>query len=142
MKSFEVGGHWPLWRGWKNRMTMQNRHKSNAKKTKNKQTYTGPWFQNTIRITFCRTKTFPERVIYQTAIVMYKLINKICQDLRITLHTNLKFVTEIQDLIAQFNYISQSNCEFFRKSIMYTGNVIWNSLPLNVNNASSVNSFK
>jgi len=19
-KSFEVGGHWPLWRGWKNRM--------------------------------------------------------------------------------------------------------------------------
>ena len=31
-KSFEVGGHWPLWRGWKNRMTTQNRHKSNAKK--------------------------------------------------------------------------------------------------------------
>jgi len=22
-KSFEVGGHWPLWRGWKNRMTTQ-----------------------------------------------------------------------------------------------------------------------
>jgi len=20
-KSFEVGGHWPLWRGWKNRIT-------------------------------------------------------------------------------------------------------------------------
>ena len=35
-KSFEVGGHWPLWWGWKNRMTTQNRHKSNAKKrTKN-----------------------------------------------------------------------------------------------------------
>ena len=32
---FEVGGHWPLWRGLKNRMTMQNRQKSNAKnKTK------------------------------------------------------------------------------------------------------------
>ena len=31
-KSFEVGGHWPLWRGWKNRMTTQNRQKSNAKK--------------------------------------------------------------------------------------------------------------
>ena len=24
-KSFEVGGHWPLWRGWKKRMTTQNR---------------------------------------------------------------------------------------------------------------------
>ena len=31
-KSFEVRGHWPLWRGWKNRMTTQNRQKSNAKK--------------------------------------------------------------------------------------------------------------
>ena len=24
-KSFDVGGHWPLWRGLKNRMTTQNR---------------------------------------------------------------------------------------------------------------------
>jgi len=31
-KSFEVGGHWPLWRGWKKRMTMQNWQKSNSKK--------------------------------------------------------------------------------------------------------------
>ena len=31
-KSFEVGGHWPLWRGLNNRMTTQNRQKSNAKK--------------------------------------------------------------------------------------------------------------
>ena len=35
-KSFEVGGHWPLWRGWKKRMTMQNRQKSNAKKNTKK----------------------------------------------------------------------------------------------------------
>ena len=33
-KSFEVGGHWPLWRGWKKRMAMQNRQKSNAKRKK------------------------------------------------------------------------------------------------------------
>jgi len=32
-KSFEVGGHWPFWRGWKKRMTTQNRQKSNAKIT-------------------------------------------------------------------------------------------------------------
>ena len=32
INSFEVGGHWPLWRGWKNRLTTQNRQKSNAKK--------------------------------------------------------------------------------------------------------------
>jgi len=34
-KSYEVGGHWPLWRGWKKRMTTQNQQKSNAKKQKN-----------------------------------------------------------------------------------------------------------
>jgi len=28
-KSFEVGGQWSLWRGWKKRMTTQNRPKSN-----------------------------------------------------------------------------------------------------------------
>jgi len=32
-KSFEVGGHWALWQGWKKRMTMQNRQKLNAKTT-------------------------------------------------------------------------------------------------------------
>jgi len=29
-KYFKVGDHWPLWRGWKKRMTTQNRQKSNA----------------------------------------------------------------------------------------------------------------
>jgi len=33
-KSFEVGGHWLLWWGWKKWMTTQNRQKSNAKKKK------------------------------------------------------------------------------------------------------------
>ena len=33
-KSFKVGGHLPLWRGWKNRMAMENRQKSNAEKNK------------------------------------------------------------------------------------------------------------
>ena len=31
-KSFEVGGHWLLWRGWKKRMTTRKRQKSNAYK--------------------------------------------------------------------------------------------------------------
>ena len=34
-KSFEVGGHWPLWREWKKRMTTQNRQKANAKTKQN-----------------------------------------------------------------------------------------------------------
>jgi len=31
-KSFEVGGDWPLWLGWKKWMTTPNRQKSNTKK--------------------------------------------------------------------------------------------------------------
>ena len=42
-KSFEVGGHWPLWRGWKNRMTTQNRQKSNAKKKLQKKILGADW---------------------------------------------------------------------------------------------------
>mgnify|MGYP007091311197 CR=1 FL=1 len=38
-KSFEVGGHWPLLRGWKHRMTTQNRQKSNAKKRERKKLF-------------------------------------------------------------------------------------------------------
>ena len=33
-KPFEVGVHWLLWRGWKTRMTTQNRQKSNANQKK------------------------------------------------------------------------------------------------------------
>ena len=35
-KSFEVGRHWPLWRGGKKQMTTQNQQKVNAKKKKKK----------------------------------------------------------------------------------------------------------
>ena len=31
---------------------------------------------------------------------------------------------------------------FFRNSFMYSGAAIWNSLPLHVKNATSVNTFK
>ena len=43
-KSFEVGGHWPLWRGWKNRVTTQNRQKSNAKNNNKKNNFDKVYF--------------------------------------------------------------------------------------------------
>ena len=46
-KSFEVGGHWPLWRGWKNRMTTQNQHKSIPKKQQPKKT------PNRLNVEYC-----------------------------------------------------------------------------------------
>ena len=53
-KSFEDGGHWPLLRGWKKRMTKQNRQKSKAKKNK-KSLSTGFVFQEHTWIN-CSTK--------------------------------------------------------------------------------------
>ena len=35
-----------------------------------------------------------------------------------------------------------THCELFRKSFMYSGAVIWNSLPIHVKNATSINTFK
>ena len=39
-------------------------------------------------------------------------------------------------------YTPKPNCELFRKSFMYSGAAIWNYLPLQVINATSVNTFK
>ena len=39
-------------------------------------------------------------------------------------------------------YTPKPNCELFHKSFMYSGAAIWNSLPLHVKNAISVNTFK
>ena len=39
-------------------------------------------------------------------------------------------------------YTPKLNCELFGKSFMYSGAAIWNSLPLHVKNATSVNTFK
>ena len=60
-KSFEVGGHWPLWREWKNRMTMQNRQKSNAKKNnKTNKTVNYPMlYCNT-----CETSYWVSHIVY------------------------------------------------------------------------------
>ena len=50
---------------------------------------------------------------------------------------------DILDLLTVTNYIHQNlTAKFFRKSFMYSGAAIWNSLPLHVTNATSVNTFK
>jgi len=55
-------------------------------------------------------------------------------------HILLTYHVEILDLLTVTNYIRQ-NCELFRKSFMYSGIAIWNSLPIHVKNATSVNTF-
>ena len=39
-------------------------------------------------------------------------------------------------------YRSKPNCEMFKKSLQYSGSLVWNSLPLFVKEATSLNVFK
>ena len=76
---------------------------------------------------------------------MYRIINNVCPDY---LKTN--YVSHTSDISCRDTrftncnqlYTPKPNCELFRKSFMYSGAAIWNSLPLHVKNATSVNTFK
>ena len=89
-------------------------------------------------------QTFPERVTYQKAILMYKKINNICPDY---LKNYISYTYDISCRDTRSTncnqlYTPKPNCELFRKSFMYSGAAIWNYLPLHVKNATSVNTFK
>ena len=94
--------------------------------------------------TYLNWTTFPERVLYQKAIVMYKIVNNICPDY---LKIHIAYTSEFNSrdtrssTSVQF-YIPKPNCELLRRSFMYSGAAIWNSLPCDVKAAISTNSFK
>ena len=89
-------------------------------------------------------QTFSEIFTYQKAIFMYRIINNICPDY---LKNYVSYTSDIQcrdTKSANCNQLNtlKPNIELFRKSFMYSGAAIWNSLPLHVKNATSVNTFK
>ena len=88
--------------------------------------------------------TFPERVVFQKAVLLYKIFNGLAPDYLNDMFTpttdvhsrNLRSVSDFQ------LYCPRPNTEFFRKSLSYSGTVIWNKLPIHVKNATSVAAFK
>jgi len=104
---------------------------------------------------------FQERVIYQKVMLLYITINNICpaylkkntmSHILLTYHVDildllsitnilLTYHVDILDLLSITNYIRQ-NLTANRKSCMYLGAAIWNSLTLHVKNATSANTFK
>ena len=54
-------------------------------------------------------------------------------------HILLTYHVDILDLLTVTNYIRQN---LTTNLFMYSGAAIWNSLPLHVKNATSVNTFK
>ena len=88
--------------------------------------------------------TFPERVTFQKAVLVYKIINDLSPEYLKNIFT---FTSNIHDRTlrssSQFQlYSPRPNTELFRKSFLYSGSSIWNSLPFHVKNASSVFQFK
>jgi len=76
-------------------------------------------------------QTFPERVTYQKAILMYRTITNICPDyLKQTMSHILLTYQDTRSTNCNQLYTPKHNCKLFRKSFMYSGAAIWNSLPL------------
>ena len=75
---------------------------------------------------------------------MYRIINNICPDY---LKKHVSYTSDISCRDTRSTncnrlYTPKLNCELFRKSVMYSGAAIWNSLRLHVKNATKVNTFK
>jgi len=71
---------------------------------------------------------------------MYRIINNICPD-----HLKKNYVSYTSDVSSRDTRSTNCNQLYTQKpnfSFMYFGAVIWNSLPLHVKNATSVNTFK
>ena len=87
-------------------------------------------------------QTFPPKL--QKAILMYWIINNICPKLKkkYVSYTSDKSCRDTRSTKCNQLYKQNHNCELFRKSFMYSGAAIGNSLPLHVKHATSVNTFK
>ena len=75
---------------------------------------------------------------------MYRIINNICPDY---LKNSVSYTSDISCRHTRSTncnqlYTPKPNCELFRKSFMYSGAAIWNSLPQHAKNATSVNTLK
>ena len=87
---------------------------------------------------------FPERVVYQKAILMYKVMHNLTPPYL----TNIfKFSSELHDRSLRSTsenllYVPKPNIELYRNSLAYSGSKIWNSIPEYIRNATSLQQFR
>ena len=90
--------------------------------------------------------SFDESVFLQKAKTMYKIANKIAPKYLIDLfqirNTYANSTTSNLRSVSNRNFIiPKPNINLFKNSISYSGTIIWNSIPLEIKNADSINSF-
>ena len=88
--------------------------------------------------------TFPERVKFRKAVMMFKTMNNLNPPY---IKNLFKFTNEIHDRCLRsasdnLHYIPKPKCELDRNSLAYSGSKIWNSIPEDVKNSDSVAIFK
>lgn len=88
--------------------------------------------------------TFPDRVNYQKAILVYKIMH----DLTPSYLQNLfQFTSEIhtrtlRSTAENLLYIPKPNCEIYRNTLAYSGSKIWNAIPESIKVSNSLPQFK
>jgi len=87
--------------------------------------------------------SFPERVVYHKALQMYKTIHSDAPDY---LTISFTFTSEIHTRLLRSSstyhlYIPRPRHELFRHSLTFSGASVWNSLPVNIQNANHIAMF-
>ena len=87
---------------------------------------------------------FLERVKFQKAIMMFKSMNNLAPPYigQLFQHTNEIHNRSLRSTAEDLLYVPKPKCETFRNSLAYSGAKIWNSLPVNVKSAKSIEQFK
>ena len=91
-----------------------------------------------------RWMTFQERIKYKKAILVYKSLNNVCPEYLQTKFTHLQ-TNSCQTLRSVENNeltVPTPRLEFYRKSLCYSGPIIWNTIPKYVRLSTSIETFK
>ena len=89
--------------------------------------------------------SFSERVFLQKAKVMYKVPNNIAPEYLTNLfkmrELNSNSTLNLRSVSNKHFLIPQPKINLFKNSLSYSGALVWNSIPLNKNNSTTLNFF-
>lgn len=91
-----------------------------------------------------RWMTFPERVNYQKAILVYKIMHNLTPSYLQTLFqfTNEVHTRNLRSTAENLLYVPKPNYEIYRNTLAYSGSKIWNAIPESIKMSNSLSQFK
>ena len=87
---------------------------------------------------------FPDRVIYQKAMLMYKIMHNLAPSYLSNIFTLSSEVHErsLRSTTENLLYVPKPKIELYRNSLAYSGSKIWNSIPEHIRNSTSLQQFR